>query len=75
MAKDIEEFKPGEKAPVSGIYDVTHDKLDGDDHAHSHQVTAIAGDVFPSCRGCKALVRFRLHLHAEHISTHGHFRQ
>ena len=33
MTKEIDEFKPGEKVPVSGIYDVIHDKLDGHDHA------------------------------------------
>lgn len=75
MAKEIDEFKPGEKVPVSGIYDVIHDKLDNDDHAQSHQVTAVSGTVFPSCRGCRGEVRFRLHLAAEHIEAHGHFKR
>ena len=34
MANNYDVFKPGEKVPTSGIYDVIHDKLDGDDHAH-----------------------------------------
>ena len=70
-----DELKPGDKAPLSGIYDVIHDKLDGDDHALPHQVTAVEGEKFPQCRGCHALVRFRLHRAAEHIDTHENFRQ
>jgi YjzC-like protein len=73
MTKQLHEFKPGERVPTSGVYDVVHDKLDGDDHAHPHQVTAMAGSVFPPCRGCKGSVRFRLHLAAEHLEAHGLF--
>jgi len=73
MTKNVEEFKPGQKVPASGIYDVVHDKLDGDDHALPHQVTAIAGKVFPPCRGCHGSVRFRLHQAAEHVEEHHHF--
>lgn len=73
MTKNLEEFKPGEKVPASGIYDVIHDKLDGDHHALAHQVTAIAGKVFPPCRGCHGSVRFRLHRAAEHVEDHHHF--
>jgi len=73
MANNDDVFKPGEKVPTSGIYDVIHDKLDGDDHAHPHQVTAITGTVFPPCRGCKGSVRFRLHQAAEHLDAHDHF--
>ena len=73
MANENDEFKPGDKVPTSGIYDVIHDKLDGDDHAHPHQVTVISGTVFPPCRGCKGSVRFRLHQDAEHLDAHDHF--
>jgi len=66
-------FKSGDTVPTSGIYDVLHDKLDGDDHAHTHHVTAVRGEVFPQCRGCRDSVRFRLHLPAEHIAAHDHF--
>jgi uncharacterized protein len=71
FGEKIDEFKPGDTVPTSGIYDVIHDKLDGDDHANPHQVTAIAGMVFPPCRGCNGWVRFRLHQAAEHVETHG----
>jgi hypothetical protein len=70
-----DQLKPGDKAPQSGIYDVLHDKLDGDDHALAHQVTAIEGEVFPLCRGCHAAVRFNLNQAAEHIAAHDHFKE
>ena len=68
------EFRPGDKVPVTGIYDVVHDKLDGDDHALPHQVTAIAGTKFPACRVCRTEVRFRLHHAAFHVDADVHFR-
>jgi hypothetical protein len=74
MTKNLEEFKPGEKVPTSGIFDVIHDKLDGDHHALPHQVTAIAGKIFPPCRGCHGSVRFRLYQAAEHVEDHHHFK-
>src|SRR5271165_3160012 len=64
-----DEFKPGDRVPVSGIYDVTNDKLDGDDHALPHQVTAIAGKVFRPCRWCGGEVRFRLRHAAERVES------
>jgi hypothetical protein len=73
MASETGVFGPGDKVPASGIYDVIHDKLDGDEHAHPHQVTAIAGSVFPPCRGCQGSVKFRLHRAAEHLDEHDHF--
>ena len=73
MKENIGQFKPGDKVPTSGIYDVIHDKLDGDHHAHPHQVTAISGKVFPPCRGCTGSVRFRLYQAAEHVEAHDHF--
>jgi hypothetical protein len=73
MTKTVQEFKPGEKVPTSGIYEVIHDKLDGDRHALPHQVTAIVGEQFPLCRGCHGSVRFRLHQAAEHFEEHHHF--
>jgi len=68
-----EEFEPGEKVPTSGIYEVIHDKLDGDDHAQQHQVTAIAGSVFPRCKGCREWVRFQLYRAAVNVEADLHF--
>ena len=31
----LDVLEPGKVVVISGIYNVTHDKLDGDDHAHS----------------------------------------
>jgi hypothetical protein len=74
MATEMDEFKPGDTVPTSGIYEVIHDKLDGEDHAHPHQVLAIAGTVFPACRGCHGWVRFRLRQAAEPVEAHPHFQ-
>ena len=73
MVDKNKEFTPGEKVPASGIYNVIHDKLDGDDHAGPHQVTLLAGTVFPRCKGCKEWVRFRLYHAAEHVATAPYF--
>lgn len=59
LTKD-KEFQPGEKATTSGVYDVFHDKIDGEHHAHQHQVIVMAGTVFPRCKGCRQWVKFRL---------------
>jgi len=74
VMKTKDEFKPGDKIPTSGIYDVVHDRLDGDQHAHPHQVTTIAGSAFPRCRGCQGAVRFRLRLAAEYVPAHHLFK-
>ena len=58
-ANAAREFAPGEKIPVSGSYDVVHDKLDGDDHAQQHRARFLAGEVFPPCQGCGQWVRYR----------------
>ena len=74
MTNMNEVFKPGDTVPISGIYNVIHDTLDGQDHTLPHQVTAIAGEIFPPCRGCQAWVRYRLSLAAEHLEEHHHFK-
>lgn len=59
-----QEFKPGEKAPVSGIYRVVHDQT----HKATHEDTMPKGHTFPPCGGCKGggpryvLVRETQHL-------------
>jgi hypothetical protein len=58
-----QEYKPGEIVPQSGIYTITHDP------AHTgmpHEVTAIKGRRFPTCRHCKG-VRFELARAAKHV--------
>lgn len=75
MADERDVFNPGDKVPVSGIYDVIHDTVDGHPHTDSHQITAISGKVFPPCRGCQTSVQYRLFLAAEHVDAHAHFRR
>ena len=75
MVASGDEFRPGDKVPASGIYTVTHDKLDGDDHAPPHQVIATAGTVFPQCRGCGDWVTFRHQKPPEPIEENEHFRR
>ena len=67
------EFKPGERVKTSGIYDVFHDKIDGEHHAQQHQVIVIAGTVFPRCKGCREWVRFRLSQAAQYVDKDPHF--
>ena len=43
-----QEYKPGEKAPVSGVYRVTHDHA----HKQTHEDTMVKGHTFPPCAGC-----------------------
>ena len=73
MANKTKEFQPGEKVKTSGIYDVLHDKIDGEHHAEEHPVIVIAGTVFPRCKGCHEWVRFRLSQAALYIDKDRHF--
>jgi len=67
------EFQPGEKAKTSGIYDVFHDKIDGEHHAHQHQVIVAAGTVFPRCKGCHQWVKFKFAQQPVSIDKDPHF--
>ena len=46
-------YRPGHKVPNSGVYLAIHR-----DHRAAHEVVAIQGEEFPSCRICKNEVRF-----------------
>jgi hypothetical protein len=48
-------YKSPDTIPVSGIYRVIHAQ-----HRLPHEVTLIAGQVFPPCAKCHAEVRFEL---------------
>ena len=74
VAKVGDVFKPSDTVPVSGIYEVIHDRIDGQEHMGQHQITAKAGEMFPSCKGCQIWVRYRLHLAAENIKANAHFK-
>ena len=51
--REIRAYKPGQMVPISGLYSVVHQM-----HRAKHEVLAIRGDEFPSCRICKGQVRF-----------------
>ena len=70
MTSDTHAFKPGEKAPTSGVYEVAHDKLDSEHHAHPHRVILISGATFPRCRGCGGEVRYRVIEAVDRIEEH-----
>jgi hypothetical protein len=69
MARIGDEFRPGQKVPHSGIYQVTHDP----EHAESHEVTCVYGKPFPPCHGCLH-PRFKLVRAAHHVETHEFFK-
>ena len=57
------EYKPGEIVPQSGIYKISHDR----DHPDMpHEVTAVKGRRFPTCRHCKGVSFVLVHA-AQHI--------
>jgi hypothetical protein len=63
-------IKPGDRALFSGVYQVIH----GEEHAQTHYVTAVCGDVFPPCQKCSYQVRFEIALSAVHMKVHRHFK-
>jgi len=61
-------FRPGHKAPTSGVYEVHHAG-----HATSHRVTILYDDVFPHCGICGDKVRFEPIQSALYILAHPMF--
>jgi hypothetical protein len=68
IAAMAQEYKPGEIVPQSGIYTITHDPVHAD---MPHEVTAIKGRRFPTCRHCKG-ISFQLAHAAKHVSEVEH---
>lgn len=48
-------YKSSEPIPVSGVYRVIHAQ-----HRLPHEVTLIAGQIFPPCAQCHEEVRFEM---------------
>jgi len=67
----MDQFKPGDLCPKSGIYDVVHDGV----HQDKHQVTMVKGETFPPCRHCGEHPRFSLAIAAHHAPNHEHFKK
>jgi len=57
-------YTPGERAPVSGVYSVLHDRC----HSQYHEITMVAGYVFPPCSGCGRSVRYQLKRQTTHLT-------
>lgn len=57
-------FHPGERALVTGIYEVVHEMK----HRKRHKLLLQQGDLFPPCRVCKRDVRFQLVQAAETVA-------
>ena len=56
-------YRPGQIVPVSGIYTTVHEL-----HRAQHDVVAIRGEEFPTCRICKEQVRFYVATPAPHMT-------
>ena len=56
-------YSAGETVPVSGIYRVEHTR-----HRSPHEVIAIQGEVFPTCRRCLGRVAFTLARATTHMT-------
>jgi hypothetical protein len=58
------QYKPGDKAPTSGVYRVIHDH----NHRQPHEITMVASHTFPPCAHCGHGVRYQLVRRTEHLS-------
>ena len=64
-------FHPGDQAPYSGVYKVTH----AGEHTPVHHVSVLHGEPFPSCIQCLRQVSFELFFSAVHINAHPMFNR
>jgi hypothetical protein len=62
-------FQAGERATRSGLYRAIHWLQ----HAETHYVTVLCGDVFPSCLECFEHVQFELAVPAGYVAAHPRF--
>lgn len=61
---DRRAYKAGQKVPISGIYTAVHQ-----DHREPHEVVAVQGEEFPSCRVCKQQVYFYITQLVPHMTA------
>jgi hypothetical protein len=60
----LRRYRPGDMAPVSGIYRVTH----AGPHRQPHDALVIRGEQLPPCRTCRAMVYFEVVYPISHIT-------
>jgi hypothetical protein len=65
----VVKFNTGQTVPQSGIYRVTHAV-----HRLPHEVTLLAGEVFPRCGKCQDAVQFEVVRYADVTETDPNFR-
>ena len=64
-----DQLQPGNKALSSGVYKVIHARQ----HAESHYVILLFGEILPPCMECLQAVRFELAVSAVHVNAHPRF--
>ena len=64
QASTSKKFRPGEMAPITGVYRVEH----GVRHRDQHEVVIIRGEQLPTCRECKLNVTFEILHPISHIT-------
>lgn len=57
-------FRPGELAPVTGIYLVRHNPP----HRAGHEAVIVRGETLPPCRTCKSQISYEILRVASHIT-------
>jgi hypothetical protein len=57
-------FRPGDLAPITGIYLVSH----GSRHRDRHEVVIIRGEQLPTCRSCQLNVSYEIVRPISHIT-------
>jgi len=57
------QYRPGQMAPISGVYLVVHDL-----HRPPHDAMIVRGELLPACRVCKLDVRFRVVESVSHLT-------
>jgi len=57
-------FRPGELAPVTGIYLVRHNRQ----HRPTHEAVIVRGEQLPSCRTCQSHISYEVLRVASHIT-------
>jgi hypothetical protein len=57
-------YRPGELAPITGIYRVTH----GSRHRPAHDVVIIRGELLPACRTCFTNLTFEVVNAISHVT-------